>query len=76
MIWYTMRASLDCGRSEAMHTHLNLRAVLLPLVALLTACGQTGPLYLPGNPSQIETTAPAESQESDEEKEKDDDQGT
>jgi predicted small lipoprotein YifL len=27
-------------------------------ILLLAACGQIGPLYLPGNPSQIQTEIP------------------
>jgi predicted small lipoprotein YifL len=33
---------------------------ILPFVALLllSACGQSGPLYLPGNPSQVQPPPP------------------
>ena len=37
------------------HT-LTLAAVLLVLI--IAGCGQSGPLYLPGNPSQIRTNPP------------------
>ncbi|MDH4048174.1 MAG: lipoprotein [Gammaproteobacteria bacterium] len=39
----------------------NIRNALLSLFAflLITACGQKGPLYLPGNPSEIKTEVPA-----------------
>lgn len=38
-------------------THRTLAALLL--VFLLGACGQSGPLYIPGNPSKIEQPPPA-----------------
>ncbi|MCP5092039.1 MAG: lipoprotein, partial [Gammaproteobacteria bacterium] len=44
-------------------------ALLAPSLLLLSAgCGQSGPLYLPGNPSQIQTPS-ATTPDSDEEKE-------
>ena len=41
------------------------------LVLLFTGCGQSGPLYLPGNPSKIQEppSAPADAEEMDEEDE-------
>lgn len=38
---------------------------LLALLSLflISACGQKGPLFLPGNPSQIQTVPPAETPE-------------
>ena len=44
------------------------RHVLLPaafLLLVVAGCGQSGPLYLPGNPSQIRTN-PAEGAENEE----------
>ena len=38
-------------------THRTLAALLL--VFLLGACGQSGPLYIPGDPSRIEQPPPA-----------------
>ena len=40
-------------------------------LAFLSACGQTGPLFLPGNPSQIQTSPSTEvpSEENDDEDE-------
>lgn len=35
------------------------------------ACGQSGPLYLPGNPSKLETIPPAETEGDEEEEEQD-----
>lgn len=35
-------------------------ASVLTLLALLVACGQKGPLFLPGDPSQISTTIPSQ----------------
>ena len=37
--------------------HRTLAALLL--LFLLGACGQSGPLYIPGNPSKIEQPPPA-----------------
>lgn len=31
---------------------------MLALLATLSACGQKGPLFLPGNPSEIQTDVP------------------
>ena len=45
------------------------------LVLLFSACGQSGPLYLPGNPSKLETIPPAPTNSDKEEKEKKDDEG-
>ncbi len=48
--------------------------LLIPAIALLIfayGCGQSGPLYLPGNPSQIE---PAAEEPADEPAESDDDE--
>lgn len=36
---------------------LAIVAILLPLFTLI-GCGQKGPLYLPGNPSEIKTEVP------------------
>jgi len=47
-------------------------ALIFLSLALLSACGQTGPLFLPGNPSQIQTNTPAE--QSTEETEEDEDE--
>jgi len=43
----------------------------LCLIAPLAGCGQSGPLYLPGNPSQVEAEPPPADSE-DDEKQKDD----
>ena len=48
-------------------THRTLAALLL--VFLLGACGQSGPLYIPGNPSKIEQPPPAAESTADEEEE-------
>lgn len=49
-------------------THRIFAALLLLLA--LSACGQSGPLYIPGNPSRIEQPPPAaESTAEDEEAE-------
>ena len=49
-------------------------AAMAPLF-IVTGCGQSGPLFLPGNPSRIETLPPAptgseQQQESEQQKEK------
>ena len=46
-----------------------LLAVLAALV--LSGCGQSGPLYIPGDPSRIESPPPAEAPAEDEAKEND-----
>lgn len=38
-------------------------------VSLFAACGQSGPLYLPGDPSTLETQPPTPAEGEDEEKE-------
>ena len=45
--------------------HRTLAALLL--LFLLGACGQSGPLYIPGNPSRIEQPPPAAESTADEE---------
>ncbi len=49
-------------------THKILAALLLAFT--LGACGQSGPLYIPGDPSSIETTQRTE--QADEEKDEED----
>ena len=51
-------------------THRTLAALLL--VFLIGACGQSGPLYIPGNPSKIEQPPPAAESTADEEEEAED----
>ena len=41
-----------------MRVHLKVSAAFFLSILLLAACGQKGPLYLPGNPSQIQTDIP------------------
>ena len=48
-----------------------LSALLLIVVAGIAACGQKGPLFLPGNPSQM-TPPPAAEDEANEEQEDED----
>lgn len=52
---------------------MNTRYLLTLLLALLFAagCGQKGPLYLPGDPSEIKTDVPRQEQS---ETEEDDDE--
>ncbi len=49
--------------------------VAVSFLGLAAGCGQSGPLYLPGNPSRIERVPPPEEQ-ADEEKEKSKDSST
>ena len=50
-----------------------LALIAATLLFSLTGCGQTGPLYLPGNPSRIESLPPEPTgAEEEEEKEKED----
>lgn len=42
------------------------------LALSLAGCGQSGPLYLPGNPSQVEAEAPPADSEDDDDKDEDD----
>ena len=52
-------------------TRPTIAAIVLLLMLAAAGCGQSGPLYLPGNPSQVQEP-PAESSE---EEEDDDDTG-
>lgn len=36
---------------------------------VIAACGQKGPLFLPGNPSEVQTEVPAEAEEENEDDE-------
>jgi predicted small lipoprotein YifL len=51
-----------------------MRRFLTAFFAILfvTACGQSGPLYIPGNPSRIEQPPPAAESPADEEEESED----
>jgi predicted small lipoprotein YifL len=51
-------------------THRTLAALILAF--LLGACGQSGPLYIPGNPSKIEQPPPAAESTADEEEAEED----
>jgi len=50
---------------------LRLLCTLL-LIAGLTGCGQSGPLYLPGDPSQIRTVPPAPADDAEEREDQED----
>ena len=54
-----------------MKSTISTLAVLL-LILFLAACGQSGPLYVPGDPSSIQP--PAEQPEQNEEEERDEDE--
>jgi predicted small lipoprotein YifL len=55
---------------------MNSRYSLVLLLVLLFAagCGQKGPLYLPGNPSQIKTDVPRQDEGQTEEDDEDDEE--
>lgn len=53
-----------------MNRHL-LAFFTLFLVFLVSGCGQSGPLYIPGNPSEIQAPPKAEQDTEDEKDEKD-----
>ena len=46
---------------------LPLPVLIVAMLFTVSACGQSGPLYLPGNPSEIQAPPPPEEQEQDEE---------
>ena len=45
-----------------MLTRFRLLAAALLALVLVAACGQKGPLYLPGNPTQVKTDVPPQNQ--------------
>ena len=49
--------------------------LLLAFIFFLAGCGQSGPLYIPGDPSEVRDPPPAAETESDEEDEKPDNGG-
>ncbi len=60
------------NRPALMTLPFRLIAVLVLLVAF-TGCGQSGPLYIPGNPSSVQAP-PADSAAEDEDEEETDEQ--
>ena len=52
---------------------LLMALVAFSFVVVASACGQSGPLYIPGDPSRIEAPPPAPEEEGEEEKEDDSD---
>ena len=51
-----------------------LAAIILSLM-LTAACGQKGPLFLPGNPSEIQSDVPRQAQSDEEEEDTEDEAG-
>lgn len=43
-----------------MRTPVSLVIIFVLSLAFLSACGQKGPLFLPGNPSSLQSIPPAE----------------
>ena len=54
---------------------LILALAAISLLGLFAACGQSGPLYLPGNPSKLETLPPAPTNGEEDEDEEEKDEG-
>jgi predicted small lipoprotein YifL len=55
----------------------NIRETKLLLIAsilALASCGQKGPLFLPGNPSEIRTEVPEQDTQADDDTDQDDDE--
>jgi len=46
-----------------MHNSLKQTVLLILTILFLSACGQKGPLFLPGEPSAIRTTVPQQQQQ-------------
>jgi predicted small lipoprotein YifL len=65
-----------------MKTQPGLLIAFIISLAFVAACGQQGPLFLPGSPSEIQSavqeqqTAPAEGSEEDDEEDVEDDEQT
>jgi predicted small lipoprotein YifL len=65
-----------------MKTQPGLLIAFILSLAFVAACGQQGPLFLPGSPSEIQSavqeqqTAPAEGSEEDDEEDVEDDEQT
>ena len=53
---------------------LRLIAIAFVGIITVTACGQKGPLFLPGNPSEMQPQPPEEEQGQDEDEEDRDDE--
>jgi predicted small lipoprotein YifL len=53
--------------------HQRLLVSLLLCLFLLVACGQKGPLYLPGDPNEIRSEVPATDSEATDEDDEDED---
>ena len=60
---------------KAMRNPVSSIIVLMLSLAFLSACGQKGPLFLPGNPSSLQSIPTAEElqQQADEEDDEDED---
>ena len=60
-----------------MHTRILAVIIVLLSTGSITGCGQKGPLFLPGSPSQVQavTQQPPQEAQSTEEDDDDDDEG-
>ena len=57
-----------------MHNSLKQIVLLILTFAFLSACGQKGPLFLPGDPSEVRTTTPQQQQQPQTEENEEDDE--
>jgi predicted small lipoprotein YifL len=78
VFWYTICSILVNieSRDDAMRNPISATIILLFFLAFLSACGQKGPLFLPGNPSTLQSIPTAEQmqQEIEAEDEEDEDE--
>lgn len=51
---------------------MKLRILPFAVLLLVSACGQSGPLYLPGNPSQVQEPPPPPEQPAERDDDEDD----
>ena len=57
-----------------MHSSLKQIILLILTFAFLSACGQKGPLFLPGDPSEVRTTMPEQQSQAEENEEDEEDE--
>lgn len=55
-----------------MNILIRLTAIALISIFIIAACGQKGPLFLPGNPSEIRPEPPEQEQDEEDEDDEDD----
>ena len=57
-----------------MYSSLKQIILLILTFAFLSACGQKGPLFLPGDPSEVRTTMPEQQSQAEENEEDEEDE--